>query len=76
MRIERIGDTGLSGLLIEGQRLVLIDLRLIENREAVTSFLSEVGWMVVEPAVRTADGELVVLSLRADDIRGRLSVGL
>ena len=43
-----MADTGLSGLFMQLQRFVLIDLGLIEYREAVAPFLSEVGWMVVE----------------------------
>ena len=62
-------------LLIEGQRLVLIDLGLIQNREAMTSFRFKISRMIVEPAVRAADGKPIVFTLRAEDIRGRLSVG-
>lgn len=57
-----IADPWLSRLLIERQRLVLIDLRLIEDREAVLSFLFEISRVIVEPAVRAADGEAVVLA--------------
>lgn len=57
-----IANARLSRLLIEHQRLVLIDFGLIEYREAVVPFLSKVGCMVVEPAVRTADGKAIVFT--------------
>ena len=59
---------GPLGFVEQGQGFVLKRLGLLEQRETVARLLLEVIRMLVVPAVRAADGELVVLPLGTEDV--------
>ena len=49
-------------LFIEGQRVILKCLGLVEDREAMARFLFRFRRVLVVPAVRAADGEAIVFA--------------
>jgi len=67
-------QAGSSGFFVKSQRRILNSVGLVQNREAVSGFLSGVGGVLVVPAVRVVDGEAIVLTGNTEDI-GALDLG-